>query len=307
MAVPAQVFAQSGKYEVKGVVVDTTGTPVIGASVFEIGTNNGVTTDVNGQYELKVNSAESIVEISFIGYKTLTLVASSSQLQNVVLEEDFEEDPSHYLNGCCVLIHDYTKQLSQTIIPRCEVNDPLLDVMSNCIPYLNTALMNSTGVSGIKVQNQDEAAQVDLASRSLQNAALTGQKWIPMKGTVDFQDLSGSNVAKGEEYLLAMQSLDNLRLSLYGLENGGLFQKKSHMLEAEQEMNSGNQSLILKDGLDIRQRFCNIVNSVWGIGIWCETAEEVLNVDLDGDGLVAGDNDQETIGSGEGGNENVGG
>ncbi|MBQ2364994.1 MAG: TonB-dependent receptor [Alistipes sp.] len=88
MAVPAQVFAQSGKYEVKGVVVDTTGTPVIGASVFEIGTNNGVTTDVNGQYELKVNSAESIVEISFIGYKTLTLVASSSQLQNVVLEED---------------------------------------------------------------------------------------------------------------------------------------------------------------------------------------------------------------------------
>ena len=88
MAVPAQVFAQSGKYEVKGVVVDTTGTPVIGASVFEIGTNNGVTTDVNGQYELKVNSAESIVEISFIGYKTLTLVASSSALQNVVLEED---------------------------------------------------------------------------------------------------------------------------------------------------------------------------------------------------------------------------
>ena len=35
MAVPAQVFAQSGKYEVKGVVVDTTGTPVIGASVIE--------------------------------------------------------------------------------------------------------------------------------------------------------------------------------------------------------------------------------------------------------------------------------
>ena len=32
MAIPTQVFAQS-KYEVKGVVVDTTGTPVIGAEV----------------------------------------------------------------------------------------------------------------------------------------------------------------------------------------------------------------------------------------------------------------------------------
>ncbi len=89
MAIPAQVFAQS-KYEVKGVVVDTTGTPVIGASVVEQGTTNGVTTDVNGQYVLNVNNAESIVVISFIGYKTQSLVASSSVLQNVVLEEDSE-------------------------------------------------------------------------------------------------------------------------------------------------------------------------------------------------------------------------
>ena len=89
MAIPAQVFAQS-KYEVKGVVVDTTGTPVIGASVIEQGTTNGVTTDVNGQYVLRVNSSESIIVISFIGYKTQSLVASSSLLSNVVLEEDSE-------------------------------------------------------------------------------------------------------------------------------------------------------------------------------------------------------------------------
>ena len=89
MAVPAQVFAQS-KYEVKGVVVDTTGTPVIGAAVIEQGTTNGVTTDVNGQFVLQVNSEESIVVISYIGYKTQELVATSSVLQNVVMEEDSE-------------------------------------------------------------------------------------------------------------------------------------------------------------------------------------------------------------------------
>ena len=87
LAMPTQVFAQS-KYEVKGVVVDTTGTPVIGASVVEQGTSNGVTTDVNGQYVLRVDSAESIVVISYVGYKTQALAASSSLLQNVVLEED---------------------------------------------------------------------------------------------------------------------------------------------------------------------------------------------------------------------------
>ena len=89
MAIPTQVFAQS-KYEVKGVVVDTTGTPVIGASVVEQGTTNGVTTDVNGQYVLRVNSSESIIVISFIGYTTQSLVASSSVLSNVILEEDSE-------------------------------------------------------------------------------------------------------------------------------------------------------------------------------------------------------------------------
>ena len=90
MAVPAQVFAQSGKYEVKGVVVDTTGTPVIGASVIEQGTTNGVTTDFNGQYVLRVNGPESIIEISFIGYKTLVLAANSDLLANAVLEDDSE-------------------------------------------------------------------------------------------------------------------------------------------------------------------------------------------------------------------------
>ena len=41
----------------------------------------------------------------------------------------------------CVLLHDYTKQLSQTIISRQVINDPLIDVMSECIPYLRTSLI----------------------------------------------------------------------------------------------------------------------------------------------------------------------
>ena len=88
MAIPAQVFAQSGRYEVKGVVVDATGIPVIGATVIEQGTTNGITADVNGQFVLNVNSDQSIVSISYIGYLTKTLVASSTELQHVVLEED---------------------------------------------------------------------------------------------------------------------------------------------------------------------------------------------------------------------------
>ena len=80
-----QVFAQSG-YEVKGVVVDQLG-PVIGATVIEQGTTNGVSTGLDGDYTLKVSGKDAVVEVSCIGYATQSFVAS--QLPAVItLSED---------------------------------------------------------------------------------------------------------------------------------------------------------------------------------------------------------------------------
>ena len=93
-----------------------------------------------------------------------------------------------------------------------------------------------------------------------------------------------------------MQSLDNYRLSLYGLDNGGLFQKKSHVLEAEQQMNTGTTGLVLRDSVQYRQDFCNIVNSIFGLGIWCEPSEVVMGVDYNQDGMLGSDEDEGTNG-----------
>ena len=224
-------------------------------------------------------------------------------LYDVVTPEELLEKPDYYLTQTAVILWDYTKQLSETIIPRTQLMDPLLDVMSECIPFMRTALQNSAGVTGVKVTNEDESAQVMIASQAVQNAALTGEKWIPMQGGLNFQDLGNQTIAKPEEYLLAMQGLDNFRLSLHGLDNGGLFQKKSHMLEAEQEMNAGNMSLILKDKLNQRQRFSDIINSVWATGINCIPSEEVINADLNGDGVVATDTEAEEAPRAEGGSD----
>lgn len=199
----------------------------------------------------------------------------------------------------CVLLSDYSKQISQTNIPRQILNDPLLDVMSDCIPFLRTALLNGTGVSGMRVNSQDEYANVELASTAIDNAALNGKKYVPVVGNVDFQDLSSGQVAKAEEYLLSMQSLDNFRLGLYGLDNGGLFQKKAHMLESEQSMNSGTTGLIFQDGLTLREEFCDMVNSIFGLDIYCEASETVLGVDLDLDGKVTDEVDQSGTFAGE--------
>lgn len=71
------LYAQKG-YEVKGAVVDQAG-PVIGATVLEKGTNNGVSSGLDGSFVLYVSSAESVVEISCIGYKTVSFTASQQK------------------------------------------------------------------------------------------------------------------------------------------------------------------------------------------------------------------------------------
>lgn len=206
-----------------------------------------------------------------------------------IYDEEIVEITEDMFFKKCVLLKDYTEQLSQTIIPRQQINDPLLDVMADMLPFMRTALLKGAGVSGMRVNNPDEYANVAAAAQSLQVAALTGKPYVPIVGNVDFQELTSGSVAKAEEFLLALQSLDNYRLSTYGLDNGGLFQKRSHILEAEQAMNQGKASLVLQDSLSNRQEFCNLVNSLWGLDMWCEISETALGIDRNMDGQAADD------------------
>lgn len=206
---------------------------------------------------------------------------------------DIPDEPIDFFEGKhCVLLHDYTKQLSQTTIARQILQDPILDIEAELIPFMHTALLNATGIAGMRVGSQDEYAAVEEASRALNKAALRGKKWVPVVGYQEFQDLTGGETAKAEEFLLAMQGIDNYRLSLYGLDNGGLYQKKAHMLESEQEMNAGCVSMPLQDGLSIRQRFCDIVNFLTDAGMSCEVSEVVLGADMNCDGAIMDENDQ---------------
>ena len=221
----------------------------------------------------------------------------------IIYEDEINDD---LLTNSCVLLHDYTKQLAPTIIPRVTVNDPLLDVEAECIPFLRTALVAGSGIKGIRVNDADQADSVHDASKGMLRAALTAEPFVAMLGNVQFQELTDGAVLKAEEYMMAMQSLDNLRLSGYGLENGGLFEKKAHLLNAENEVNQSNVGLVYQDGLSIRQNFCNIVNSIWNLGIWCEPSQNETMADYDGDGMLydSDDNGMNTGVESDGGVEN---
>ena len=76
--------------QVKGVVLDTSGEPVIGASVIELGTqSNGTLTGADGSFSITVARGASI-RISFVGYKNVTVKPTAGKSVNVTLEEDSE-------------------------------------------------------------------------------------------------------------------------------------------------------------------------------------------------------------------------
>ncbi|MBM6961272.1 TonB-dependent receptor [Bacteroides caecigallinarum] len=81
---------QVKKKNVSGVIVDTNGEPVIGASVLVKGTTNGTITDMDGKFTINDVPENSTLDISYIGYKTMTLKATDKNLSRLVLHEDTE-------------------------------------------------------------------------------------------------------------------------------------------------------------------------------------------------------------------------
>lgn len=222
------------------------------------------------------------------------------------IQHDFVPAEQLFMDGgldiflkSAVILNDYTIQLPQKPVPRCVLQRPLLSVMAEIIPFARTSLLNGTGVDGVRVQSEDEAPNVAVASNAITEAALNGERWIPLVGGINTEELSHEAPTKIEDYWLSLQTLDNIRLSMHGIENGGIFEKKAHKLMAEQQMNAGTAGLVLQDKLYQRQNFCNIVNSIWGLGIWWEPSEAALEGDKNMDGMVM-DNYNETEGQDNG-------
>ncbi|WP_207155525.1 SusC/RagA family TonB-linked outer membrane protein [Prevotella herbatica] len=79
------VSAFSQKVSISGEVIDKQNEPVIGATVKEHGTTNGVVTDIDGKFSIQVGK-NAVFDISYIGYKTKSVRAT--QGMKIVLEDE---------------------------------------------------------------------------------------------------------------------------------------------------------------------------------------------------------------------------
>ena len=73
---------------ITGFVMDEEGTPMVGVTILEKGTLNGVITDIDGRYTITVKSSSSELVFSYIGYIAVTEQVGNRQEMNIVMKED---------------------------------------------------------------------------------------------------------------------------------------------------------------------------------------------------------------------------
>lgn len=83
------IGAMAQKNSITGVVTDVAGEAIIGASVVEVGTNNGVITDLDGKFSLSIN-LNGKINVSYIGYQVQMIDTKGKTHFKIQLKEDSE-------------------------------------------------------------------------------------------------------------------------------------------------------------------------------------------------------------------------
>lgn len=82
------ISAHAQEITISGQVTDNNNEPLIGASVVEVGTNNGVTTDFDGNFSISVGGEDSKLSITYLGFLGRTVTVGTQRNFSVSLSED---------------------------------------------------------------------------------------------------------------------------------------------------------------------------------------------------------------------------
>ncbi|MBK8807025.1 MAG: von Willebrand factor type A domain-containing protein [Bacteroidales bacterium] len=129
---------------ITGTVIDgTTGDPLIGACITEVGTTNGTTSDFDGNYSINVESEASELVFSYIGYLYQKIKIGNQKKINVILKEDVKE-------------LDQIVKIGYGVIKKEDVTSSI----SSC----NLGYINPHSVLGVDQALQGKAAGVQVNS-----------------------------------------------------------------------------------------------------------------------------------------------
>jgi iron complex outermembrane receptor protein len=152
----AFLFAQK---EVKGTVKDKTGTALPGVNVVEKGTNNGVSTDYEGGFTIKVKEGATLI-FSYVGYSTIEKSASDSNLAITL-----DESGGQVLNDVVVVGSRNTKRtVVNSAVPIDVINVKDVTTQSGKLEINELLQYVAPSFNANKQSGSDGADHVDPAS-----------------------------------------------------------------------------------------------------------------------------------------------
>lgn len=136
--------------EVRGTVTDINGDPMVGVNVLEKGTTNGVVTDLDGKYALRVATAEPVLVFSFIGFIGSEETVGTRQVIDVTMNEDRQN-----LDEVVVIGYGTARKIDITgAVTRADMtaleNSPnvnVLQALKGTVPGLNIGIATTAGGS----------------------------------------------------------------------------------------------------------------------------------------------------------------
>lgn len=182
-------ITQQRSVKITGIVKDAAGEPVIGASVMEKGTTNGTVTDLDGRFTLNSNSEEVTLEVSYVGYITVTVQATPKQPVNITIEEDNE-----LLDEVVVVGYGTQKRTTMTAAVSSIKGDIIAELPT---PRLSTGIGGK--VSGVITFQESAAPGADAATMYVRGNAnpLVLVDGIERPGDrVNMQDVESISVLK---------------------------------------------------------------------------------------------------------------
>lgn len=88
LSIGASAQEEGGKITITGQVVDNTGETIIGATIMEAGTTNGVVTDFDGNFKIDVNSEKATLRVTYVGFQSQNIRVGSQRQLHIVLLDD---------------------------------------------------------------------------------------------------------------------------------------------------------------------------------------------------------------------------
>lgn len=144
------------KRTISGNVNDSDGNPLPGASIIEVGTQNGTSTDFDGNFSIELENENAELQFSFIGFKSQTLTVGSSDVMNLTLLTDASSLDEIVVTG-------YGTQILRNITGSVATIDSQV-IENRSLTSAGAALSGTT--AGVFVsQNSGEAGQDEISIR----------------------------------------------------------------------------------------------------------------------------------------------